>query len=349
MLAWSPARACSPADSTTSDVDVFPIIAYDTNTGFGAGARAFFLSQLGLEESFDVLLFASTKGERWVRAVVALPDFECRQGTVYPWAVDVVADYDKYLVYNYFGVGNSSSFDMREVYSREITELSLFVSRGVLPTFVVQGGVRYRAVRNFNLESQSELRTLPPPENSGRADIGSLQLSLRYDSRDSYVRPSRGSVLLAEAEFAPTLHPTTSSGFRYALWAHQYTETGLCGSIVAVRAGLQSIQGTDLPVQFLLSLGSHNTLRGYLQDRFLDRVAVLFNAELRFEVIGRLGAVVGADAGKVWPRVSALDVRHWPWNLAAGLRWNMDRFVVRGDVGFSRETVGVYLNFGHIF
>jgi len=29
-----------------------------------------------------------------------------------------VVDYDKYLSYNFFGIGNGSSFDDREIYSR---------------------------------------------------------------------------------------------------------------------------------------------------------------------------------------------------------------------------------------
>jgi hypothetical protein len=36
-------------------------------------------------------------------------------------------------------------------------------------------------------------------------------------------------------------------------------------------------------------------------------------------------------------------------NAVAGLRFSMETFVVRADVGFGRESTGFYLNFGHLF
>jgi hypothetical protein len=36
-------------------------------------------------------------------------------------------------------------------------------------------------------------------------------------------------------------------------------------------------------------------------------------------------------------------------NYVCGLRYYMDTFIVRLDVGLSDETTGLYLNFGHIF
>ncbi|HAB53357.1 MAG TPA: hypothetical protein DCE80_14495, partial [Ignavibacteriales bacterium] len=56
----------SPKDySTLTDLDEttlepLPIISYDTDVGLGYGAKAFFLNHLGLNESFDLVLFNST-------------------------------------------------------------------------------------------------------------------------------------------------------------------------------------------------------------------------------------------------------------------------------------------------
>jgi hypothetical protein len=36
-------------------------------------------------------------------------------------------------------------------------------------------------------------------------------------------------------------------------------------------------------------------------------------------------------------------------NSLVGLRFSMDTFVVRADLGFGKETTGFYLNFGHLF
>ena len=53
-------------DSTErAGIELFPILSYDTDAGFGYGAEAFFYDQLNTRESFDIILFNSTKGEQW--------------------------------------------------------------------------------------------------------------------------------------------------------------------------------------------------------------------------------------------------------------------------------------------
>ena len=71
--------------------------------------------------------------------------------------------------------------------------------------------------------------------------------------------------------------------------------------------------------------------------------------ELRFPVYWRIGGVLGVDAGKVWPSLSAMDLMRWAYNPLAGLRFYMDNFVVRADVGFGSEGTGFYFNFGQLF
>ena len=43
---------------------LFPILMYDTDIGYGYGAKAKFVNYLSRKESFDLILFNSSKGER---------------------------------------------------------------------------------------------------------------------------------------------------------------------------------------------------------------------------------------------------------------------------------------------
>ena len=90
-------------------------------------------------------------------------------------------------------------------------------------------------------------------------------------------------------------------------------------------------------------------MRGFPQDRFLDKISAVSNAEFRIPIFWRFGGVVGIDAGKVWKKLSEFDLNNWATNGVVGLRLFMDTFVVRLDVGFSKETTGFYLNFGQVF
>jgi len=330
-------------------IEGLPILSYDTDAGFGYGAKLFALDYLGLNESFDAVLFNSTKGERWYRAAFSIPDFELRQGRIYPWALDLVVDYDKWISNSFFGVGNGTPESARETYTRAPLEISLTASRGFSRTTVAQAGLRYVSVWNSGFGAGSRLATLPPSENGGRATAFSAFATLRYDSRDSYINPSRGAVLQCEAESAPAGGWTSAPHSRYAGWLQGYTVLFYPKTVLAARLGLQAVSGGVVPVQFLLPIGGNATVRGSVQDRYLDRVAGVANVELRFPIVWRFGGVAGLDAGKVWHSVSRIDLPRWAANPVLGIRFRMDTFIVRLDFGFGKETTGFYLNFGQLF
>jgi len=330
-------------------IEPLPIISYDTDVGFGYGAKAFFLNLLKYNESFDITLFNSTKGERWYRFVFSLPDFELRQGKIYSIAFDLIVDYDKYIRNSFFGTGNKSNYNNLEEYTKEPLEIDLNLSRGFSNNIVGQFGLKFKTIRNFNFSDSSKLLLQPSELSSSKANFSSLNLSFRYDTRNSFINPSSGLVLLGETEYAPNLSFTNTSFSRYAGWLQYYSILFYPNTIFAFRAGLQTITGNNLPVQVLLPIGGNNTLRGYRQDRFLDKTAALLNAELRFPILWRFGGIVGFDAGKVWQSISLMDIKNWPNNPVLGLRFYMDTFLIRLDVGLGKETTGFYFNFGQIF
>jgi len=332
-----------------SKFEFLPILMWDTDIGFGYGIKLFYLNPLKLNESFDLVLFNSTKGERWYRLVFSWPDFEHRQGKIYPISFDLMVDYDKYLKNNYFGIGNESAFKDREVYTREPLEITLTVSRGFRPTLVGQFGLRYKTVNNYNFEENSRLKNTTPELNVSRATVSSIYTNLRFDTRDSYINPSAGLVLQGEAEFAFNTGFANVSYQRIAAWFHYYQTLLYPKTILAIRLNLQSLFGDDIPVQFLLPIGGGSTLRGSPQDRFLGKTSAIFNCELRFPLIWRFGGVVGFDAGKVWDSLADFDLKDWATNPTFGLRFYMSNFLVRIDIGLGKDSTGFYFNFGHVF
>ncbi|MBI3112656.1 MAG: BamA/TamA family outer membrane protein [Ignavibacteriales bacterium] len=352
LLSYSIALAQENADSTTkspSQIEILPVLSYDTDVGFGYGAKGFFLNQFGWGESVDVLLFNTTKGERWYRIVFSYPDFELRQGTQYPFALDVVFDYDKWIKNSFFGIGNTSLFQDREQYTREPFEASITISRGFSRLMVGQAGFRFKGINNLHFSDSSRLRLLPPSQNSFRAEYYSVFLAYRYDSRESFINPSQGVVLQGELEYALRSAWTNVELGRISGTFQQYSPLPLPGTIMAFRFQGQALAGPNLPAQMLLSLGGNQSLRGSPQDRFLDRIMALLNAEARFPLIWRLGGVVGFDAGNVWHSVKEIGLDNWQSNPVAGLRLQMDTFIVRLDIGFGRDVTGFFMNFGHLF
>ncbi len=347
-----PGMPAGRADVTTPiaepAIEAFPIVSYDTDVGFGYGAKGFLLNQLGLNESLDITAFNSTLGERWYRFVASFPDIETRQRTVYPVALDVIADYDKYIKNSFFGFGNDSQFGNREYYAREPFELSILLSRGFTESFVLQGGVRFQYVRNSDIQPAGLLAAAFPPLSQGIARSYALVVAGRYDTRNSVVQPSAGWLVETEVSRAPVSSAGSVLFTRFHALVQHYTTLFLPTTVLALRTKLSAIDG-DLPVQMALPLGGNNTLRGFVQDRFLGKAVFVANAELRFPIFGRFGGVAALDAGNVWESLSLVGWPNWKWNPTAGIRFSMDTFVVRCDVGFGSETTGVYLNFGQIY
>lgn len=349
VLAQAPREFQKVQKARKGKFEFLPILMWDTDIGVGYGIKLFYYNPFKRNESLDLVLFNSSKGERWYRLVFSWPDFERRQGKIYPISFDILLDYDKYLKNNFFGIGSDSDFEDKEVYTREPFEITLTASRGFSTTLVGQLGLRYKTVENDNFEEDSRLADTLPGLNTGRATVASVYANLRYDTRDSFINPSSGLVLQGEAEFAFNTGFTNVRYQRIAGWIQYYKRLLYPKTVLALRLNVQNLFGEEIPVQFLLPIGGGSTLRGSPQDRYLGKASALFNAEIRFPILWRFGGVVGYDAGKVWDSLGDFNLRNWAANPTFGLRFYMTNFLVRLDIGLGRDSTGFYFNFGHVF
>jgi len=336
-------------DTVETKFEPLPILSYDSNTGFGFGAKAFLLNFLQARESLDVIVFFSTKGEKWFRTLFSIPDFEIRQGTVYPLAVDLLFDYDKFVAYNFYGVGNLSKSEDQEIYTRLVIEVSSMFNKGFSEWFVGQIGLKYKKIESWDFDDQGELIELIPDFNNPLLEFSTLNLNARFDSRDSYIHPSKGVVVQADMDWTPNISFNNIHFYQWSFWIQYYSTVIFTNTVFAARFGTTNIIGDNLPIQLLIPIGSNRTLRGYPQDRFLDKSAGLVNLELRFPLFWRFGGLVGADFGRVWHSLDQFSFKDWHSNAVVGLRFYRDTYVVRLDVGISQESFGIYFNFGHIF
>ena len=83
-------------------------------------------------------------------------------------------------------------------------------------------------------------------------------------------------------------------------------------------------------------------------DAVLDTLEE-WNIEYRFPIWWKFGGNVFVDLGNVWPSLGDIDFGKTVMDYGLGLRFYMADFVVRVDMGFSKEGSRLYFNFGHIF
>lgn len=351
-------------DSTDrAGIELFPILSYDTDAGFGYGAKAFFYDQLNNSESFDIILFNSTKGEQWYKFVFSTPDFESRQGTEFPLALDITFEYDKWKNYNsyYYGFENEETnpayhnveFTDQSVY--ELVETKIFLNRAFRKDLTGSFGLKFKSTSTYDYRRDSELTSPENIENKYQEAPSikylSANLNAKWDTRNSYIKPSNGLVLEIELEYAPDILKDNSSFFRQAFIVRYFKEIFFKNLVLASRAMEQVLSTESGSSQFLaIPVGGSNTLRGVPMDKFRFYSEFLFNNELRFSIWWRFGGIAGLDIGygsnkDLYPE-GTID---WIVNPVVGLRFLMDNFIVRADVGFYKNDIGFYLNFGHIY
>ena len=356
---------CSAQTDSTerAGIELFPILSYDTDAGFGYGAKAFFYDQLNTRESFDIILFNSTKGEQWYKFVFSTPDFESRQGTEFPFALDVTLEYDKWKNYNlyYYGWQDESTNSTSQpteyidqcVY--ELAEAKIFLSRAFRKDLTASFGLKFKSINSYDYRRDSTLTSPEEVEDKYMEDPSvkyiSVNLSGKWDTRNSFINPSTGHVLEIELEYAPGIIEGNSSFFRQAFTVRYYKEIFFKNLILASRAMEQVLITSYESSQFLaIPVGGSNTLRGVPQDKFRFFSEFLLNTELRFPIWWRFGGIVGLDIGygsneELYPEGTI----NWIVDPVIGLRFFMDNFIVRADVGFYQGDIGFYLNFGHIY
>jgi outer membrane protein assembly factor BamA len=323
---------------------------YDTDIGVGYGAKAKFVDYLTQKESFDLIIFNSSKGERWYVFTFAIPDIEIRQGKKYPFSLDIKAEYDKFLKYYFYGTGYGARKEDKTVFTFEKKELQLRVGRGFTPHFVAEVTYVLRNVKYYGIEEgpfQDDLKEVGDQFSPFAA------LLLRYDTSDSQIHPRRGFRFLFQNDCAGKFLGNKNADYqRFTFDLRKFTLLFGSKDVLAFRLLIQKIGGARVPLYEMSVLGGGsemNAMRGFKLNRFMDRGKFLFNAEYRFPLWKKLGGNVFLDAGNLWSSWSEINMGKSVVDLGWGLRYYLHNFVVRFDMGFSDEGVGIYFNFGHVF
>jgi outer membrane protein assembly factor BamA len=361
IMAQTAAEGTGIPEKSYKSWSPMPIIMYDGDIGVGYGGKLKLVDFLGKKESFDLILFNSSKGERWYVFTFSLPDIEIRQGHTYPISVDVKAEYDKYLSYTYYGVGPDSLKDDMTTFTHTTKTLTLTLGHGFSPHFAVEASYALRGLTYMSAKEGPLGADLEPFVAAGNQFAPFASIALRYDTSDSQIHPTRGFRLIVQDDLSKGFLGSQDADFnRLTIDFRKYMTVFGDADVFAFRTLVQYVDGDKIPFFDLSLLGGGNTLsamRGYALNRFMDKGKFLANVEYRFPLLWhanlplgiKLGMNVFADFGTVWPSLSEVDLGKIVADAGLGLRIYLPDFVVRVDVGFSKEGMGLYFNFGHIF
>lgn len=250
-----------------------------------------------------------------------------------------------------WGIGPNTADEMEEVYTpqRFLMEVGLQQRLGrYLPLYL---GLKYR------LESTKIVETEPGKLLDQDLVLGSRGgllsgpgLAASYDNRDNIFYPNSGLYLQANLNWNNHFFGSDYDFLSLQFDLRNYHRVG-DDQVLAVQALAETNTG-DVPFYRLARLGGDSLLRGFYNGRFRDMNLVAFQAEYRFPVWKRLGAVVFGAMGSLANRFQDISFDNLKYAAGFGLRFKIipkENANLRVDLAFGPGTYGIYFKAGESF
>ncbi|TAH13483.1 MAG: hypothetical protein EAZ14_05270 [Runella slithyformis] len=254
-----------------------------------------------------------------------------------------------YFRYNFFYFGVGQENPKTELYGVDFPRIKLNFFRQVRPNLYV--GLRYQFEQYDITETEAgglfQQGRVPGGLSSRTSGLG---VGLFWDKRDAVFFPTRGWVLdVTYLNNRPFLGGNVSFdklGFDLSAYQSLNKKVVLAGNLFT------SFTTGNAPFNMLTELGGPKKMRGYYQGRFRDDNAVLTQAELRFPVYGRLGAVVQGSLAWLGNQRDFVRFNDPKTAYGAGLRFTANRrdhLNIRLDYSVGSDGGNFYFTIGEAF
>ncbi len=180
------------------------------------------------------------------------------------------------------------------------------------------------------------LQTLAAEGEAAKNAAVGIGAVIEYDSRDFIPNPHKGIYIGIKELIRPgflnnhhvTMLQTTVNFNAYKrIWRDCVLAYDLTGDF----------NSENTPWCMIARMGGSKRMRGYYQGRFTDYCMITTQLELRQRIWQRIGCVVWAGAGNVFPNFREYRWEHTLPNYGVGLRWEFKRRVnIRIDYGFGK-------------
>ena len=257
----------------------------------------------------------------------------------------------KFFPQRFYGIGRDTPEAAEEEYSFTQVLLEPILLKRVGFRYLFLGaGVRYNRVSNLTFEEDSALEESDISGSLGSTSVGG-ELALVYDSRDNILTAHRGWYAELTHGFYGKVLGGTHRFQLSRIDIRKFVPLSKRRDVLAFQL-LASFSFEDVPLSELSALGGSEIMRGYYEGRYLDNHLLAFQAEYRFRLFQRLGAVVFAGAGDVARQVGDFSFGNLRPSLGAGLRFLIDDtedLNLRLDYGLGSRTQNYYLKVGEAF
>lgn len=248
------------------------------------------------------------------------------------------------FVDKFWGIGDTAS-DFPDVgYVRTLLALQVDVQYRVAEPLTI--GMNYDLNNTVVTEKQANPYLIAGSVAGSEGGFSSgLGLSLMFDTRDNGFAPYRGTLLKVNGYSYANWLGSEFSFERLTIDLRHYVP--LTPNLVLALQTYLGYANGETPFYQLPLLGGSKVMRGYYLGRYRDNVYLAGQAEARWQMWRKFGAVAWVGLGGVASEFSTLTLPHLRPTVGFGLRYALDedeRLNVRMDVGFGRDHMGVRSN-----
>ncbi|MCW3087972.1 MAG: surface antigen [Sediminibacterium sp.] len=329
---------------------IFPVIARSIETGWSFGTAGAFTFHLSAKDTvsrtsnLQLLLLYSTK-KQLVTAINGSQYFH-KEKYILNEQVSFSSYPDKF-----WGLGKSTPDSHEEPYKFRQYYIYLHLLRKIAPSFFV--GLLYEKQKVWDI-SYVPGGLFDQQRIVGRNGyhISGLGSSLTYDRRNNAFAPGKG--FLGQVYFNH-FDKFWGSDFNYTnivVDLRTYLPVAR-QQVLALQLYSFNNTGPEVPIRSLASFGGANRMRGYYDGRYKEQQQLILQAEYRFPVWKRFGAVAFGGAGNVSRNFADYSLHDLKYSYGAGLRFALDKkekLNLRVDYGIGAgKNSGFYLQLGEAF
>lgn len=245
----------------------------------------------------------------------------------------------------FYGFGNSTLESDQIEYENIMFKESITTTTSISKNFKLHGLIAGEQVR---IDPYNDME-LPAVEGNGGELTTQIGLSLGYDTRDHENNPWKGILFLIGADVSPGVLSSCNTFANSYLDLRGYFSP-VFRHVLAGRLLYNQAYG-EVPFYKLPSYGGSFMGRGFLPQRFTDRIGIYSQFEYRFPVYKIMSCAAWLDIGQVQSEVIDIDFSFHPSfgfgpRLAFGSNENS---ILSIDAGFSNEGWLIYFRAGQAF
>lgn len=328
----------------------YPMVFYTPETQFAFGAGGLLYTRLGFEKDLQPskiqLSSYYTTNHQFSFAIIP---------TLYFGGKARVISESKFIyskeISKFYGIGNNTPGIETPDY--EIGFFRFYTELGYETSLIkkLHIGFIYEYTINDIIDKRENTKLINNEViGSNGGNTSGFGLVLIVDHRDNIFFPTKNGFFKARIIFMGSDLGSDFTYNRFVVDFRRYYDLGK-SNIIAGQVYLESTSG-DIPFFKMSALGGSERMRGYFWGRYRDEVYLTWQIEYRKIIWSRIGAVAFFGMGDVANRFSQFDLSQFKYSYGVGLRYVFDveeKLNVRMDIGFGKNTTGIYFSLEEAF